>query len=249
MGTEALTVGELARRAGLTVRALHHYDEIGLVRPSRRGESGYRLYSARDVARLQQVLALRRLGFRLDEIRDCLDRPDISLRNLVVAQIEQLRQRITREQDLCRRLEAMRDRLDAADLVSVEEILQTIEVMTMIEEYYTPEQRDFLNERRALLGEERMGQVPGDWERLMTEVRTEQERGTDPLDPRVLDLARRWTALVHEFTGGDAGISQSVGRLWNEQADKLLEEHPMENDPRVLMTYLGPALQAVQGTA
>ena len=59
MNFEALKVGELARRTGLTVRTLHHYDEIGLLRPSLHTDSGHRLYTGRDVARLQQVLSLR----------------------------------------------------------------------------------------------------------------------------------------------------------------------------------------------
>ena len=69
MRFEALRVGELARRTGLTIRALHHYDEIGLVRPSRHSEAGYRLYTSADIARLQQVVSLRQLGFSLEEIR------------------------------------------------------------------------------------------------------------------------------------------------------------------------------------
>ena len=62
MRFEALKVGELARRTGLTVRTLHHYDEIGLLRPSLHTESGHRLYTAADVGRLQQVVSLRQLG-------------------------------------------------------------------------------------------------------------------------------------------------------------------------------------------
>ena len=71
-------VGELARRTGLSVRTLHHYDAIGLLPPSHRTESGHRLYAADDAAHLQQILSLRQLGFSLDEVRDCLDRPDFS---------------------------------------------------------------------------------------------------------------------------------------------------------------------------
>jgi DNA-binding transcriptional MerR regulator len=78
MRFEALKVGDLARRTGLTVRTLHHYDAIGLLKPSLHSEAGYRLYTAGDIARLQQVLSLRQLGFSLDEVRDCLDRPDFS---------------------------------------------------------------------------------------------------------------------------------------------------------------------------
>ena len=69
MRFEALKVGELAKRTGLTVRTLHHYDAIGLLKPSLHTEAGYRLYTANDIARLQQVLSLRQLGFSLDEVR------------------------------------------------------------------------------------------------------------------------------------------------------------------------------------
>jgi DNA-binding transcriptional MerR regulator len=69
----ALTVGELSRLTGLTVRALHHYDEIGLVRPSQRTAAGYRLYDEADALRLQQVLVLRELGVPLDQIGAAID--------------------------------------------------------------------------------------------------------------------------------------------------------------------------------
>src|ERR1051325_5163091 len=69
----AFTVGELSRLTGVTVRALHHYDEIGLVRPSQRTAAGYRLYDEPDVLRLQQVLVLRELGVALDQIAAVID--------------------------------------------------------------------------------------------------------------------------------------------------------------------------------
>jgi DNA-binding transcriptional MerR regulator len=69
----AFTVGELSRLTGVTVRTLHHYDGIGLVRPSQRSCAGYRLYDERDVLRLQQVLVFRELGVPLDEIGPAID--------------------------------------------------------------------------------------------------------------------------------------------------------------------------------
>ena len=69
----AMTVGELSRISGVTVRTLHHYDEIGLVAPSQRTSANYRLYSEDDVLRLQQVLVFRELGMPLDEIATLLD--------------------------------------------------------------------------------------------------------------------------------------------------------------------------------
>ncbi|WP_324650934.1 MerR family transcriptional regulator [Georgenia sp. H159] len=67
-----LTVGQVARQFGVTVRTLHHYDEIGLLRPSERTSAGYRLYTEADVTRLQNVVVYRRLGLPLDAIADLL---------------------------------------------------------------------------------------------------------------------------------------------------------------------------------
>ncbi|MGB3771651.1 MAG: MerR family transcriptional regulator [Rhodococcus sp. (in: high G+C Gram-positive bacteria)] len=73
---EALTVGQVARLANVSVRTLHHYDSIGLSVPSGRSGAGYRTYSAADVERLYAVLTYRELGFPLDEIRTILDDPN-----------------------------------------------------------------------------------------------------------------------------------------------------------------------------
>ena len=73
MTDRALTVGQVADELGVTVRTLHHYDGIGLVRPSERSRAGYRLYSGADLERLQHVVVYRRLGFSLEEIARLLE--------------------------------------------------------------------------------------------------------------------------------------------------------------------------------
>jgi DNA-binding transcriptional MerR regulator len=72
-----LSVGRLAELAGVTVRTLHHYDEIGLVRPSARTAGGYRAYAPGDVERLRRVLTYRRLGFALREVAELVTDPDV----------------------------------------------------------------------------------------------------------------------------------------------------------------------------
>src|ERR687887_2849616 len=76
MTAEHLRIGELARVAGVTVRTLHHYDELGLLRPSERTSGGHRLYTADDVQRLYRLLALRGLGLPLDEVGALLESED-----------------------------------------------------------------------------------------------------------------------------------------------------------------------------
>src|ERR1700745_3394257 len=126
VGFEALKVGELARRTRLTIRTLHHYDEIGLLRPSLPPAAGHRLYTAGDVARLQQVLSLRQLGFALEEIRDCLNRPDFSPLEVIGLHLARLREQIEWQRKLCERLEVIAAHLRTAGEVSVEEFLRTI---------------------------------------------------------------------------------------------------------------------------
>ncbi len=92
------TVGELARLAGITVRTLHHYDRIGLVRPSERTSAGYRSYDGRDLDRLQQVLVYRELGFPLEEVATLLDDPAADPLAHLRRQHRLLRERLERTQ-------------------------------------------------------------------------------------------------------------------------------------------------------
>src|SRR5512140_1085550 len=74
--TAELTVGQVADLFGVTVRTLHHYDQIGLLRPEGRSPAGYRLYTEADLERLQHVVVYRRLGLGLDEVAEILARPE-----------------------------------------------------------------------------------------------------------------------------------------------------------------------------
>jgi DNA-binding transcriptional MerR regulator len=78
----ALTVGQVAEQFGVTVRTLHHYDEIGLLRPAGRSSGGYRLYTEADLERLRHVVVYRRLGLSLEEIADVLARPESAAEHL-----------------------------------------------------------------------------------------------------------------------------------------------------------------------
>ncbi|MFE1327340.1 MerR family transcriptional regulator [Streptomyces sp. NPDC058735] len=92
------SVGQVAGYAGVTVRTLHHYDDIGLLVPSERSHAGHRRYGDADLDRLQQILFHRELGFPLDEVAALLDDPEADLRahlrrrhELLTARIEKLR--------------------------------------------------------------------------------------------------------------------------------------------------------------
>ena len=248
MKLEALKVGELAKRTGLTVRTLHHYDEIALLRPSLHTDSGHRLYTLRDLARLQQIVSLRQIGFSLDQVRECLDRSDFSPLEVIAMHAARLREQIELQQRLCERLEAIAAHLRAAGNVSADDFLKTVEEIIMIEGYYTPEQMEYLQKRRDQVGDDRIQQVQKEWPELIAQVRAEMQKGSVPTDPAVLELARRWTGLITEFTGGDRGIERSVGRLWKEQGDNLIALHGTEYDSRDVYEYIGQAISILKGS-
>jgi MerR family transcriptional regulator, thiopeptide resistance regulator len=115
-----LGVGEVAELAGVTVRTLHHYDELGLLTPSRRGANGYRRYTAADLARLQRILFYRELDFGLEEIASLIDGEDDALDHLR-RQHQLLLGRRTRLDRLVRTLERTMDaRKAGVDLTPAE---------------------------------------------------------------------------------------------------------------------------------
>ena len=228
-------IGELARRTGLTVRTLHHYDEIGLLSPSYRTGAGHRQYTADDVTRLQMIASLRQLGLPLREIGDWLNRPDTSPQSVIELHLARLRQQIDEQQALYRRLEAIAERLRTAEEVSAEDFLTTMEMMAMFDKYYTEEQKQKIEERRVALGDEAIHAVEKEWPELIAKVRAEMEKGTDPSSETVQALARRWKELVDAFTGGDAGISQSLQTMY-QQEPAMRERSGI--DPEV-MAYIG----------
>ena len=210
-------VGQLAKRTGISVRTLHHYDQIGLLTPSHRTESGHRLYDRDDVVRLQQIVMLRQLGFALEEIGAALRRADTSLPSLIEMHLARLRGQIERERRLCARLEQMSAWLRAEEEVSVDDFLKTIEEMTMFEKYMTEEQLETLRKRGEAVGPQRMKEVQEEWPRLIEEVRAEMQRGTDVHSPQVQTLAKRWMSLVNEFSGGDAAIERPVSTMYRSE--------------------------------
>ncbi len=224
MGREALKVGELARRTGLTIRALHHYDEIGLLRPSLRTESGHRLYTAGDIARLQQVLSLRQLGFSLEEVRACLDRPDFSAAEVIRLHVARLREQMVLQQMLCARLEALAARLRAAGEVSADELLQVIEEMTMVENLYTPEQMKQFEEVGKQVGPEEIRAVEEAWTALLAEVRA--NRDLDPASPQAQALGRRWEELMERTMRGYQAFPELKEAIAERCKQGCFEGHP-----------------------
>ncbi|MEJ7584209.1 MAG: MerR family transcriptional regulator [Acidimicrobiales bacterium] len=126
-------VGELAAAAGLTVRTVHHYEEIGLLVASGRSESDHRLYSDSDVQRLYRICLLRRLGLALSEVGSALDDPQWSLRSALAAHLREVERRLDREGHLRGRLAHLLGSVNI-DGVATDDLIEVLEEMVMLEQ-------------------------------------------------------------------------------------------------------------------
>ncbi|MEY2934451.1 MAG: hypothetical protein RL033_5200 [Pseudomonadota bacterium] len=124
-GRATYLVKQVGLLTGLSVRTLHHYDELGLLVPSQRSNAGYRLYDDSDLLRLQQILIQRELGLPLEEIRRCLDDPAFDHRQALLGQREQLR---ARAQQTARRLQAVEQALALLDPTHTEDTMDRKEL-------------------------------------------------------------------------------------------------------------------------
>src|SRR5262249_881401 len=149
-----------------------------------------------------------------------------------------LREQIALQQKLCERLEALADHFRTAGEVSADEVLQTIEEMTMIEKLsqqmqtdYTPEQLKYFEERQRARGpemEEAIEKGPEMWADLFSDVDAAMAGGVPAEDPKAQELAKRWLALVTMVTGGDPAIFNSMRTMYEK------EDNVMGTDTKAL---------------
>jgi DNA-binding transcriptional MerR regulator len=146
-------IGDLARTTGLTVRTLHHYDQLGLLSPAARSDGGHRCYTDDDVKRLHRIVALRSLGISLEEIGLLLDGRDDPL-GLLRRQLDIVDERIRHAVGLRARLVSLLQGLNRRVEPSTEQLLALIEETVVMNEPLTPERiAELKHERERYLGE------------------------------------------------------------------------------------------------
>lgn len=193
-----LKVGDLAKRCGLTVRTLHHYDSIGLLKPSARSDSGYRLYNRADISRLHQIQALRRFGLSLANIGDILANSGLNLATIVDRQIEALDQQIAQSQALRDRLSGLQLQLTRGEEPELADWLTTLEMMTMYDKYFSASDL-----KRLPLLDTDEASTAGEWAALVQAVHEAMQAGVAPDSARAQELATQWISMLVRDTQGD----------------------------------------------
>ncbi|WP_138760198.1 MerR family transcriptional regulator [Modestobacter altitudinis] len=243
------TVGELARLAGVTVRTLHHYDRIGLVRPSARTSAGYRSYDGRDLDRLQQVLVYRELGFPLEEVATLLDHPDADPVAHLRRQHQLLRARLERTQAMVAAVEKEMEARQMGIQLTPEERFEVFGDVDPAQ--YDAEAEERWGETEAWAESRRRVSSYGkdDWLRIKAEAADVERRLAEALrdgvpadSPRALDLAEEHRRHISRwFYDCPPEMHAGLGRMYVE--DERFTAHYEQLAPG-LAQYVSTAVQA-----
>ena len=216
-------VKAFADDAGVTVRTLHLYDRLGLLKPAALTSSGYRLYGEAELERLEQILALRFVGFNLEQIKELLSGP---VPPLLVA-LRMQRAVIARQK---RRLESALAAIDEVERTLEQDesadrwkALQTvIEVFKMQDDwdwtknYYSEEARAKIEENLRETSREAIEQGQRAWATLIADIEEATRNGLDPHGDAARLIAERYRELLAQFTQGNAEIAAGLNKLWSD---------------------------------
>jgi DNA-binding transcriptional MerR regulator len=226
MKTRGYTVKQLAEMASITVRTLHHYDEIGLLRPNARSAAGYRLYGEGELLRLQQILFFRELGFPLEHIRDILADAHFD----PVRALERHRELLTMERERIARLLTTIDKtiakLTEDNMGMTDEELWEGFSQEQIERYKR-EAREKYGEQIVEESERRVKQMPKSrWEAINAEgddatrkIAELAAEGRRPEDPEVQAQVARHFHWITNFWQPDAESYAGLGQMYAENAE------------------------------
>jgi DNA-binding transcriptional MerR regulator len=206
-------VHDFAEVAGVTVRTLHHYDKLGLLEP-RRTAAGYRVYTLRELERLEQIVALKFLGLPLRQIQVLLDRKDaLQLPEALRMQrgvLEEKRKLLDRAISAIEDAEKVLQSGKPADAALLKKIIEVIEMQNGVEVM-----KKYFSEEAWKKWKQRQAHWPSEaWLNLFRDVEAALERKEDPSGKRGQALAERWVKLRLEETGGDPEIQIGLLRAW-----------------------------------
>ncbi|HEV2352101.1 MAG TPA: MerR family transcriptional regulator [Terriglobia bacterium] len=225
--TETLhRAGDFARRAGVTVRTLHHYDRLGLLKPGGRTEAGYRLYAQRDFARLEEIVTLKFIGFSLKQIKELLEGEAFDMTTTLRLQrkiMEEKRRHLELAIQAIKNAErALASRASARkpDWEIFRKIIEVINMQQNTEwtrKYYTEEARKELDARKV--PQEVIEQGQRDWAALIQELEAAVKAGRDPASGKAQALAGRWQKLIEGFTGGSPAVAAGLNKLYSDKVN------------------------------
>ena len=249
-----LTAKHAARRLGVTVRALKVYERHGLLTPGRTA-AGWRAYGPAEMARLHQVLALKRLGLPLARVADLLRGRQVDLDQLLALQEAAL---VERQQQVGHALTLVRrargklaaglalptdDLIDLTKETVMPDFTPSPQLAALVDQHVDKARVAQLHPRPWTAADQ--AQAGADWAILIAEAQALKD--SDPAAPAALDLARRWRAQVARFTRGDAALTGQLNTVYAKTFEAPAGPTPFSPQVWRFMGEAQKALAAVEG--
>lgn len=221
--TNYWTTGKLAEFAGLSIRTLRYYDQIGLFSPSAYTESGHRRYTNVDLQRLLQILVLKQMGLPLDEIKEVLTTKEHSIVSTIDQQIDRIKLNIDAQQKLLSQLENTRQEVSYKEDISFEGLTSLFELIRLNRSnYFTNEQLNELRNNYLSTSEEVLKKGEKEFKEVLAELQDKKEKGISPTNQSVKNLARKWKDLACSFSNGDHQLEEKAKQFYADNPNHAL---------------------------
>lgn len=240
-----MTVGEVAKKMGVTVRTLQYYDKEGLFSPSSESEGGRRLYTDKDVIKLYQILSLKHLGFSLDDIKNrliSLDTPG-DVASALTEQAVAIREKIETLSESLKEIETLQAEVLQMQSVDFKKYADIIVNLQMKNEFYWVIKHlddKTLDHFRSHFDKDSSLAMMETFTRLIDEAIWLQKDGVPPESEKGQNLAKEFWKMLMEFTGGDISMLPVLMETKNLNGP----DNQWKQKQAIVNTFIEPALEA-----
>lgn len=210
-------IGELAAETGLTVRTLHYYDELALLKPTYETEGGHRLYNRTDLERLQKILTLKQLGFPLEKIKEAMDNPQFSMKESAGKLRMDIQKKRRELEDIEARLLEI-EKSQGQQEISEESLIQLLARMALLDQHLSKEEVANIKEYNLQFGPKKLNELRSDWVKVTEELQLAMDNKASAADWRTKSICMQWFGLASAFMGG------SLDKVYDLK--KIVENEP-----------------------
>ncbi|WP_368652603.1 MerR family transcriptional regulator [Ornithinibacillus sp. 4-3] len=208
------TIGKLSKNTGVTVRTLDYYDEIGLIKPSSKTEGGHRLYSEDDILRLERVLALKYMGFSLEQIKSILENSMLTWQESIKQQLELVKREQERLQTLEQALLGVSYSIEMEGGINWQIIFSIIQLYQQDPEDALKQYKDYLNndEMKKIMdmNVKNMSEEDiRDWMKVISEIKNNLD--IDPASKKAQKLVENFENQANKMFGNDEELLENMG--------------------------------------
>jgi DNA-binding transcriptional MerR regulator len=235
-GKNLWQIKDFAKRAKVTIRTLHYYDRIGLLKPNFYNNKGFRFYGEAEFARLQQITTLKFIGFSLKQIKEILKDQNSDLAETLQLQKKVIKER-RKQLDLALEAIAQAEKVFAdsgeTNWESFNKIIEVINMkqdMEWIKKYYSESALKKIETLEEKWSPELQERVSKDWKELYKDIESAISEGVKPTEEKAQKLANRWNSLITEFTEGDKEIREGLNKLYADEENWQTEWNKPFND-------------------